>query len=191
MGLFDIFKKNRVNKLEPSEIVVVLDEDSITLNGVSIDIPTHIDVLTRLLGKPREVVCPKEDTSKNSDEVNRIIEQNLTTRRVNYAWDKLGLYCYTKNGSVVYTIGIRMHEGEICPKHYPSEFFQGKVSIKGMHWLEAVKTLPNLDADMDFFMTVDLGLYTAIAEYRDYEQEPSSRTENDYTDIEIQLNRFH
>lgn len=191
MGFFDIFKKNRANDLEPSEITVVLNEDSITINGVSIDIPSHIDVLKRVLGKPREIVCPKDDTSKNSDEINRFLEKNLTTRRVNYAWDKLGLYCYTKNGSVVHALGIRLNEGEICPKHYPAEFFKGEITIKGMRWSEAVKTLPNAEEDAPFFKTLDLGLYNAVVEYVDYEQDDSARTEKDYSDIEIQLNKFN
>lgn len=189
MGFFDIFKKKK--QTAPSHIIISFDEDSIIINGVSVDIPSHIDVFTRLLGKPREVVCPKDDSSKNSDELNKILEQSLTTRRVNYAWDKLGLYCYTKNGTVVHAMGIRLNNGEICPKHYPSEFFKGEITIRGMSWIDAVKQLPNLDETIDFFKTLDLGLYSAVVEYVDYEQDDSTRTEKDYADIEIQLNRHN
>ncbi|MCH5204559.1 MAG: hypothetical protein J1F03_07405 [Oscillospiraceae bacterium] len=176
---------------EASEVTVCLDEDRIVINEKSVDIPSHIDVFIKLFGKPREIVCPKDDMSKNSEAVNKILELNLTTRRVNYAWDKLGLYCYTRNGSVVHTIGIRLNEGDICSKTYPTEFFKGEVTIKGMHWFEAVKKLPNIDEDMEFFKTLDLGIYTAIAEYADYGQDDHTRTEKDYTEIEVQLNRFN
>lgn len=182
MGFFDFFKRKNTAP-EPSQITVSLSEDSILINGVPVDIPSHIDTLTRLLGKPRAVVCPKDNTKKTPALKDKMFEPELTTRRVNYAWDKLGLYCYTKNGSVIHCLGIRMNAGDICPKHFPTEFFKGEVTINGGPWLEALDKAKNLD----FFKKLMLGQYSAVCEFVDFEADDSARTEKDYTGIEIQL----
>ena len=175
MGFFDFF--NRKNAVSPADIKIELGTDSIVINGKSVDIPSHIDVLTALFGKPRASAGPKENVS----------EAMLASKRVNYAWDKLGLYCYTKNGSVIFCLGIRLNEGDICPKHFPSEFFGGTVTINGMPWYEAARTLPNIEEEIPFFKKIALGGYSAVMEYVDFEADPDSRTGKDYTSIEIQL----
>ncbi len=171
MGFFGLFGKKSL--ISPEDVVVELNEDRITVNGVRIDIPTHIDALVKILGKPRKAAFKGKDMN-----------------RVNYAWDKLGLCCYTKNGSVVYCFEMRLNKGEICPKHYPKEFFKGKVTINGIPWLDAVKNAPPTPIapeEPEFFREITLGSYSALAEYVDFEQDENSRTEKDFTTLSVQL----
>ena len=76
-----------------------------------------------------------------------------------------------------------MNAGDICPKHFPAEFFKGEVTINGGPWLEALDKAKNLD----FFKKLMLGQYSAVCEFVDLETDDSARTEKDYTGIEIQL----
>lgn len=175
MGIFG----NKI-LVAPEDVFVELNDDKITLNGVVIDIPTHIDALSKILGKPRKAVF-KKDKDMNSA---------LDSKRVNYTWDKLGLCCYTRNGGVVYCFEMRLNKGEICPKHYPKEFFRGKVKINGTPWLEAVKNAPPTPLAPDepeFFREITLGGYSAVAEYVDFTQDESTRTEKDFTTLSVQL----
>lgn len=186
MGLFDFFKKNAV---EPASVKIELDDDRIVINGKTVDVPSHIDALTAVLGKPRAVVYPSDPAKDLKDwggTLPKSLEQSLTSKRVNYSWDKLGVYCYTKNGSVVFCVGIRLNKGDICPKHFPSGFFKGEIMIKGMPWIRALETLPDT-ADMEFFKQLELGSYSVNIEYVDFTAKASARTEKDYTTIEIQL----
>ena len=175
MGLFGFFKKK--NAVSPADVKIELADDRIVINGKSVDIPAHINVLTAILGKPRATAGPKDNP----------IDKELISKPTNYTWDSLGVYCYTKNGSVIFCFGIRLNEGDICPKHFPSEFFSGTVTINGMPWYEAVRTLPNIEKDIPFFKKIALGGYSAVIEYVDFEADPDSRTQKDYTSIEIQL----
>ncbi len=173
MGFFDIFKRT---ELDPSEITIDIGENCITVNNMAVNIPTHITALEKIFGKSRKVVYPKEE--------------NNASERINYAWDKLGLCCYTNGGKVVFCFEIRLNKGDNCPKHYPTNFFKGKVTIKGIPWLSAVKAAPPTPiapGEPEFFREVTLGSYNALAEYVDFTQDENSRTEKDFTSISVQL----
>lgn len=167
MSFFDIFKKNVVFS-DPARINIALGENSIAINGASVSMPSHVNTLAKLLGKPRKVVCPTADDG---------------VQRINYAWDELGLYCYTKNGPAVYCVGIRLNPGDICPSHFPTEFFKGEVTVNGAPWFNAMNGAKN----MDFFKQLMLGRYSVVCEFTDFEADDASRTEKDYTGIEIQI----
>ena len=167
MSFFDIFKK-KVVVSDPSQIKINLSENGITINGASVSIPSHIDKLTKLLGKPRRVVCPKGDDG---------------VQRINYAWDELGLYCYTEGGLSVHCIGIHMNKGDFSTDFFPTQFFKGTVTINGAHWFNAMSKAVNLEV----FKKLTLGKYSAVSEFVDFEADDATRTEKDYTGIEIQL----
>ncbi len=177
MGCFD-FLTNRKNFSSPSEIEINLKNDSIVINGVSVDIPTGISFFEDILGRPRRVDYPKQD------------DESYDLRQVNYTWDKLGLCCYTKGGTVVYCFEIRLNKGDISPEHYPAEFFSGKLLINGKEWLKAVKNAPTTPialGEPEFFRKLKLGRYSALAEYVDFMQDEKTRTEKDFTTISVQL----
>ena len=167
MGFFDIFKRDSAAS-ELSQITIDLSGNGIAINGASVNIPSNIDKLTKLLGKPRRVVCPKG---------------NDGVQRINYAWDELGLYCYTNGGLSVHCFGIRLNAGDISTDYFPIEFFKGVVTINGAPWFNAVRVAKN----MDFFKQLTLGQYSAVCEFVDFEADDAMRTEKDYTGIEIQL----
>lgn len=162
----------------PSEIEINLKNDRILINGVSVDIPAGISAFEDILGRSRRVDYPAQD------------DDPCDLRQVNYAWDKLGLCCYTKGGIVVYCFEIRLNKGEISPKHYPAEFFSGKLLINGTNWLRAVKNAPPTPlapGEPEFFRKLKLGRYSALAEYVDFMQEENTRTEKDFTAVSVQL----
>lgn len=169
MGLFNFSKPKSL--IAPADLKVELADDSIVINGLPVDIPTHIDALTKRFGKPRKTVYK----GKNN---------------INFSWDELGICCYTHNGAVVYCLEIRLNAGEICPKHYPAEFFKGKLLINGMPWLDAVKTAPPTPiapGEPEFFREIMLGNNSAVAEYVDFMQDELTRTEKDFTTVSVQL----
>lgn len=173
MGFLDMFRKTELN---PDDIAVDINENGMIINNMAVDIPTHITALEKILGKPRKVVYPKDE--------------NNASERINYAWDNLGLCCYTNGGKTVFCLEIRLNKGDNCPKHYPSKFFGGKVTIKGKPWLEAVKNAPPTPiapGEPEFFREITLGNYNALAEYVDFMQDENTRTEKDFTTISVQL----
>ena len=167
MGLFDIFKRDSA-AVDPSHIMIDLSGNGISISGAFVNIPSNIDTLTRILGKPRRVACPKGDDG---------------IQRINYAWDSLGLYCYTQGGLSVHCFGIRLNAGDFTTDYYPTEFFKGDVTINGAPWFSALSGAKN----MDFFKQLTMGRYSVVCEFVDFEAEDSLRTEKDYTGIEIQL----
>lgn len=146
-----LFKK----KFSPASLEIALNEDEIVINGVKIDIPSHISVFEKLLGKPRRVVYPKDSRKKDP----------LYQRPVDYVWDRPGVYCLTKNGSVVYTLGIVMRGGGMWSRHFPREFFGGELTIHGMPWEQAFETLPYYGKQNGVFKRLDMGIYTANGGY--------------------------
>ena len=174
MGFFGFFGKKPTT---PEKLVIDFSDNKITVNNKIVDIPSHISVLKNLLGKPRKVVRKNKD-----DAVNPV--------RINFTWDDLGVYCYAKSSKVVDCIGIRLNAGEICPTHYPKKFFSGNLMIKGMPWFETIRNAApeEFEEGVSFFKKSYLGNYSVVAEYVNFEQDDSTRTEKDYTIIEIQLN---
>ena len=167
MSFFDIFKKKPVFS-DPARIRIALGENKIAINGAPVGLPSHINALAKLLGKPRKVVCPTTDDG---------------VQRINYAWDELGLYCYTENGLTVHCLGIRMNAGDFSTDFFPTEFFKGSVTVNGAPWFNAMRVAEN----MDFFKKLVLGKYSAVSEFVDFEADDNLRTEKDYTGIEIQI----
>lgn len=162
-------------KKEISPLKIAIDEDEIVINGVVIDIPSHISVFEKLLGKPRRVAFPKDSRKKDP----------LYQRQVNYVWDRLGVYCPTKNGSVVYALEILMREGEMWSRYFPKEFFGGELNICGMPWEQAFETLPYYGKQNGVFKRLDLGIYVANGGYV-----KEGSPESGYMLVEIQLKKL-
>lgn len=174
MGFFDFLKKKQTSEVKTLNITA----KGLEIDGVPLDLPTHISAANKLLGKPRGVTYkPNPETDK------ALGGAGVVSKRVNYAWDKLGLYCYTKNGTVLSAFGIRLTLKGGNFKHYPENIFAGKVTIEGKPWFEVM----NSASDCDVFRKLVLGGYSIISEYVDFDAQPESRTAEDYTCIEIQL----
>lgn len=159
----------------PAALDIAFDENKLTVNGVTVDIPTHISVLKKMLGKPRRVTYPKDSRRKDP----------LYLRTVNYAWDRLGVYCLTKNSSVVHTFGILMSKGVLCSRHFPRELFCGNLTICKMPWEEAFKTLPYYGKQNSVFKRLEVGYYTANGGYIE-----KNSPEKGYMLVEVQLKKL-
>lgn len=86
----------------------------------------------------------------------------MVTNCVNYTWDDLGIYCYTRNGKVISSFGF-MFRNTLELKHSPKKMFSGVLTINGQPWQEAIMQ----GVDSEFFRELVLGGYTVIAEYTD------------------------
>ena len=164
-------------KTPPISLDIAFDEDRILINGSNIDVPSHIDAFVKILGKPRKITYPDERKSRP--------ENVLSSKRVNYSWDSLGIYCLTSNGAVVNTFGIRMNGGYVRPRHFPNGFFGGVLTICGMPWEDAFKTLPYYGEPNTVFKRLDLGIYAANGGYI-----KKNSPDTGYMIVEIQLKKL-
>lgn len=140
----------------------------------------HIDALTAVLGEPRKVSFKTDPENKEFLEK---LHSSPVTDRVNYAWDELGLMCYTYNGKVVTTFGICMQPSDCASPATPRMLFGGTVLIGGQPWFPVVMR----GEDCDVMRELNFGEYLLTAEYTDFDQDDDTRTEKDFTGIEIQL----
>lgn len=187
MGFFNnIFNKNKKTPTtEISErsksITIDIRNDGFIIDGKKLEIPMHIDAFSAVLGKPRAV---KHKTSAEDKEFLEEMHNEPVTKRVNYAWDDLGLKCYTLNGKVVNTFGICLNPNDICIECDPKTLFGGTVTIMGDDWFEAVM----MGEDNDFIRNLGIGDNILVtAEYTDPFVDDSTRDKTSFTCLEIQL----
>ncbi|MBQ9947391.1 MAG: hypothetical protein IJO91_03295 [Oscillospiraceae bacterium] len=185
MGLrLKYFFKNLFRKKQPVQTAVIstidITESGLVINGQLVDMPIHITVLKEIFGEPRSIGFK---TDKESREFLEGLHGNgMVTKRVNYTWDDLGIYCYTNNGTVVNSIGIRLSKQGDTYKYTPDKTYKGTVTIGGRPWFERI----NEGEDMEFFRRCELGPYSIVSEYADPFDE-GERTESSYVDIELSL----
>lgn len=188
MGFFrNLFKKKNPPKntapiiSERSKSMTVdISGDYFTINGKKLEIPVHIDVLKEILGKPRAV---KFETDPEMRAFLEEMEGCPVTNRVNYAWDDLGLMCYTLNGKVVNAFGIHLRQQNHNSPANPKTHFGGKITINGQNWLPIVMAGDNTDSSR----RVILGNLLLTASYSDYYQDDATRDETSFSAFEIQL----
>ncbi len=168
MGWFSDFFANlfggQKSRFSPEELDIDIADDSVTINSNRVNIPCHLSVLTKLFGKPRAV---------NGKEGKR-----------NYAWDNLGLYCYTNGNNVVYCIAVLSRVGDISLKYQPKSTYAGKLTILGKPWEETMSKAPDEEG---FFRMLELENLSVISEYADFEKGDSEGFEGAYSNAEIQL----
>lgn len=185
MGIFGgLFTKHTPTVSDMTKnFTIDIQGDCFIINGSRLEVPMHIDALTAVLGEPRKV------SFKTKPEDREILEKlhgMPVTDRVNYAWDKLGLMCYTHNGKVVNTFGICMQPSDNKSPSNPKGLFGGTVLIGGQPWFPLIMQ----GMDCDVMRELNFGEYLLTAEYTDFDQDDSTRTEKDFTGIEIQLKGF-
>lgn len=185
MGFFSkLFgKKKSAVSVNSKAVTIDIREDGLVINGKKLDVPTHIKALSDIFGKPRKIPC--KTSAEDREVYAKLHPGEIVVQRVNYAWDELGLMCYTNNGSVVNCFGIEFNP----PESYrsastPKNMFGGTVFINGKPWLGVMMA----GKDLEVFRKIVLGNYSVVAEYTDFEQDDSTRDESSFTGIEIQLN---
>lgn len=161
-------------------MVIDITGDYFTIDGNKLEIPMHIDALEAIWGKARAV---KFETDPELREFLEETEGGPVTNRVNYAWDDLGLMCYTLNGKVINAFGIHLRQQNHNSPANPKTHFGGKITINGQNWLPIVMA----GDDEDSSRHVILGTLLLTASYSDYYQDDSTRDETSFSAFEIQL----
>ena len=182
MGLFDkLFGKKPPQVADKSKkFCIDIREDCFVVNGQTLEVPIHIESLKRVLGQPRKKTFHTSETERH---VLEALNKEQITNRTNYYWDDLGLKCYTNNGGVVNCFAIVFRHGDYNEAVQSKMLYGGNVTIMGEPWLEVMKT----GEDCHMFRQKRVGYYSLTAEYVDFDQPDETRTEKDFTGIEIQL----
>lgn len=180
--MFEFFKRlfgKKQPKIAAESIKIDFGENGVIIGENRLEIPSHISELERILGKPRAVRYKTK--AKDREFLEKIHGKGLADERINYAWDELGLYCYTFGGMI--SCFAVLFESRLNLKHEPHKAFSGKVTINGRPWIEAVSA----GEDAEVMMRVKTGEYLITAEFIDFEQDPKTRSEKSYTGLEFQL----
>lgn len=164
MGFFGKLFGGKKPKINAEELVLDITEDKLFVNGKAVDIPCHISVLTNIFGKPRKFV------GKNRE-------------NINFTWDNLGIYCYTKGNSVVYCIGVKVNCGDISTDLDPKNTFTGTLTIGGEPWEEFMAS----GEDMEVARQKNYCGYSLFSEYADMENGDKNGYRGAYSGVEFQL----
>ncbi len=169
MGLGEFFRNlfggGNSPKLDPAAVSINITDKQIMVNGTPVDVPCHLDVLKKLLGSPRKTV------GKNRE-------------NINFTWDDLGIYCYTKGNNVVYCIGVKVKFGSIKPNTDPRSTFRGTLTIGSEQWEEVMHGGVDMDG---FFRQRDYPGLSLVSEYADMEVCDKNGCHGAYSGVEIQL----
>lgn len=166
MGFFDFFKDlfgGSKPKYAPEELNINITDTSVSINGNIIEVPCHLDRLKAFFGKPRKFV------GKSGN--------------INFTWDDLGVYCYTKGNNVVYCIAVKAHKGDIVTDTDPRSMFKGVLTINGEPWEEVMHGGEDLDVARERVLN-GLALFS---EYVDMEKGDSEGCRGAYSGVEVSL----
>lgn len=160
--MFGFFRKKTAAPFTGEQCSVDISENGLMINGMKLDIPMHMDAAEKILGTPRS------QTFRTSSENREFLEQThgkgMVTKRVNYTWDELGIYCYTVNGKVVHCFGFMLrNDPEMNLKHSPAKMFSGTLTINGEPWDKAILR----GDDCEVIRVLPVGYYSVTAEYAD------------------------
>lgn len=136
-----LFKKETVIAPDRETMVVDCNFAGVSINGRAITLPAKLSDLA-FLGEARKV---------------------KTKAGVNYAWDDLGMYCYTrKDGKMIHCIGIFLKESELFhTETTPKRTFGGRVTVGDKAWREVM----DQGEKTEVYSKVVQGRYSIVAEY--------------------------
>lgn len=167
MGFSAFFKNffgGKKPKINAGELVLDVTGEKLIINDKPVDIPCHLSVLTGIFGKPRKFV------GKNRE-------------NINFTWDNLGIFCYTKGNSVVYCIGVKVSRGDISTDFDPENTFVGTLTIDGEPWEEFIASGEDMEVGR---RRQYLGL-SLFSEYADMENGDKNGCHGAYSSVEFQL----
>ncbi|MBQ8171926.1 MAG: hypothetical protein IJZ95_08065 [Oscillospiraceae bacterium] len=176
MGLFDTFKKQPIISAESLNINIT--DNGMQINGTFIQLPCSVELLAAILGKPREVAY-----QPSKSQINPMLPE-LSAKRINYSWDALGVYCYTRSDSMVNCIGVQ-HKVSIKTNLTPENPFCGTLTVNGITWHEAARK----GEDTEAYRRIVLGEYSAVFVYADFSNPEGIGNADDYTGTEFQLKK--
>lgn len=168
MGFFDLFKNlfgGAKPTIDTSGFTIDVAKNVMSVNGKAVEIPCHIDMLCKTFGKARKFV------GENG-------------ANVNYTWDDLGLYCYTRGNGIVHCIGIKVNKGDMELKYDPRTLYKGTLTINGMPWEQTMFEGEDMDG---FFRKREFDGLSLVSEYVDFDKGDSEGCNGAYSGIEISL----
>lgn len=186
MGFFDFFKRlfkgsDKKQADAPAVTTINITDKGLEVNGELLDLPVHISSLERLFGEPRAI---KYETSPEMRQfLEEIHGKGMVTNRVNYAWDELGLFCFTMNAKVVSTFAIRLSTKGDTHKHFPISAFKGTVLINGKPWFEVMKNAVDQETSCQYVMD----FYSVRAEYINCNETQETRKADGFMTISIAM----
>lgn len=181
MGLFDKLFNKKAPQSNSGNFKIDIQGDCFIINGNRLEVPMHIDAFTAVLGTPRAV---KFKTKQEDKDFLERVNHDVITGRVNYIWDELGLKAYTYNGSVVNTFSVELQTADYeTAKTGTGTKFSGELTINGKPWLGVMLS----GKDHEVFRRKVVGCFSLTAEYTDFMQDDHTRTEKDFTCIDISL----
>lgn len=168
MGFFDFFKNlfggSKKPSIDAEKLVVDITETVITINGKAVDVPCHLQSLSNIFGKPRKFV------GKSGN--------------VNFTWDDLGMYCYTKGNNVVHCIAVKANlSDEQNLSFEPKTLFKGTLTICGMPWEEVMHE----GDDLEVARQRDIGGLSLFSEYVDFEKGDKDGCKGAYSGVEVSI----
>ena len=166
MGFFDFFKNlfgGAKPTIDTSTLTIDVAKNVMSVNGTAVEIPCHIDGMSKLFGKPRKFV-------------------GANGGNVNYTWDDIGIYCYTRGNGVVHCIGVKVNKGDMELKYDPKTLFKGTLTINGMPWEQVMFEGENMDG---FFRKREFDGLSLVSEFVDFEKADSEGCNGAYSGVEI------
>ena len=166
--------KEKAKESDGKESVLIdFAADGMHVGNKVIPLPVDGEELIALWGEPRVVIHEGEG---NPD----------ATRRANYVWDELGIFCYLyeREGvySDVYSLGVMVNKIDDF-KHYPENMFNGTMTIEGKTWYKALPA----GEDLELFRVYTVGDYSLWSEYTDIYDPEKTGTAADYVGIEMSI----
>lgn len=160
--MFGWFKKKTAAPFSGEQCVVDISGNGLTINGVKLDVLSHMSAVEKILGTPRSTKF--KTSSENREFLESSYGKGTVSKRVNYTWDELGIYCYTLNGTVVNCFGFMFrNDPELSLKHAPEKMFRGTLTINGEPWRQAIAR----GEDCEVIRALRVGAYSVTAEYAD------------------------
>lgn len=168
-----------------SDITIDIRESGIVINGNAFSGKIYIDDLKPILGEPRSFEL---EPDKNLLEA---LEQKFGKGNVKvtkYTWDDLGIYCNTDDGKLLVDLGIALNnKGKTAPQT-PKSNFKGIITIDGNNWLTEMQKGKD---HFQMYYNRKYANYYLFAEYFPETKENPNKTEEDFTIIEIILEKVN
>lgn len=181
MGLFG--KAEPEFTIAPKSETVWIDvrENGFVINDKRLGIPSVISEFEAVLGKSRGVMFR---TSEKDLELMRLVLHEDGSKRTNYAWDDLGMMCYTNNGTVVNTFAVIFNKPRVITDATPKYLFGGRFTVGGEDWYNVI---PGGD-DLGTSRHARVGDLILCASYLDCDRDNETDCPRDnFSGIEISL----
>ena len=168
-------KKGRNNIME-----IEITKDGIIFDGKTVNGEINVGKLKEILGEPR---VHEFKPDPNFLEVLRH-KYGDKISIISYTWDDLGIFCHTRDGENVDSIGFVLDHTRKNAPQTPKSDFSGVLKINGGNWFDTVKTGKDI---CNKHLKMAVGQFSVYAEYCPEKKDEPNKTEKDFTLVEVTL----